>query len=424
MACFKKNQQTAVDKHAHTLEASLLLENYYTTNENRTLETRMSVENLPCQWFFTWLSGVAVNGSSPKFVRAPWLHVLDSIGLAIFLLISAGVALYTGGVTSTLAIPLILIATGRCRKTAMTIQHQSSHGHLLEIAAKMMAFAAKHCRLHENAKNGLDRFGKCVDRWISNICTAIFWIATLDEYIDSHAKSHHRPKDTATRNDDDAQEFYALGFVPGKSIAHYWLTLITTLFNPWWYLKSAIKRIFVALSKPRTRAMRLTSFLLLTLVMYALASRGVFAWIAVAYLFTVFIGVPGAALLQQVSEHLWGCYLDLVPAGLTGKRVEMICQGRFNLDFFPIKDTRGRWWKIIIWLMRIPYHLFVRLVVLPGDLSAHAVHHLHCNDLEWVHAPTWTLKAYQNEPGRYRHCWSLGKAISRVFTAMSHAKPF
>jgi hypothetical protein len=371
------------------------------------------------------MSGITLEGAPPpKFVRPPWVHVMDSVGLAPILIAGAGTVLFAGGWVSVAAVPMILIATGRSRKAAMTVQHQSSHGHLLEVATKTLAFTAKHCQLHDHAKKVISRFGKRVDRWISNICTAGFWIATLDEYVASHAKSHHNPKDTAAQGDEDAQDFYALGFVPGKTVRYYWITLIMTLINPWWYLKGMAGRISRALRRPRSRAMRCTAVFILMLIGSALLSGGVFGCMAVAYLITIFIGVPAAALLQQVTEHLWGCYLDLVPAGLTGKRVEMVCQGRFNLDFFPAKGTVGRWWKVALWLLRLPYHLLVRLVVLPGDLSAHAVHHLHCHDLEWTHAPTWTLKAYQDEPERYRHCWSLGKALSRVFRAMSLGKSF
>lgn len=404
------------------LNRILTLESQYTGAENRDLTVRQSVRNLPCQPFFTWLSGVPLSGStSPKFTRKPWMHVLDSVALAPVLIAGAGCCLAAGGAAAWAAVPLMLIATGRCRKVAMTVQHQIAHSHLLEIERNVVDAATPYAVLTPVAKAEIKKLSKTVNGVVSHVCTSVFWIASLREYIESHAKNHHNAKDLATPTDEDATAFYGIGFTPGKSVRSYWLLLAKTLLNPWFYLRGCWGRFKQAFGSTRTGLEKVSSIFVMVLLLGALAAGGTWMCSAVMYLAVLFLLVPAAALLQQISEHLWGCYMELLTSGQAGKRVELVCQGRFNLDRFPSQDVAHRWSKILVWWLRLPYHIAVRLIVLPGDLSAHAVHHLHCHDLAWIHAPSWTLSAYQTEPERYRHCWSIGKAIARVFHAMSLA---
>lgn len=402
---------------------------------NRSISIRQSGSKLPFQFFWDWLSGVPLQQPHMWFRRTPLMHVIDSVG-GLFAATALGyVALTLKGwwlLLLIVALPLIL---GRARKCHMTIVHQAVHDQL---------FQSKKRQRRQLA-----------NRLVAEVIGILIWIPDFQTYRKAHAISHHNPEetatpkdldgkivftirygdlwggiedyadgdgDTATTRDIDGKEVFKLGFVPGMPRQYYWKLLLRIVASPWFYISDVYQRIYFSLFKaPWYRRVASSLFLVLAAILCWYSSSWV--TLVVLYFIPVFPLFKLSGLLQQLSEHMWGTHMDLIGSR---ERLPLVCQGRYLFDQVPEPqlawDDRVR--ATIIWWVRVPYHLLVRVCILGGDLQAHHDHHFHPRALEWTSASHACLARMRaDKDHKYTHAWSLGEALDRVFTAMSVAPP-
>ncbi|HQZ63607.1 MAG TPA: hypothetical protein PLY87_00970 [Planctomycetaceae bacterium] len=369
---------------------------------NRQFAIRESVRNLPFQFFWTWLSGCPLPGEEPLVRRTPLMHTLDSI-VGFLLALVLGSWLILSGLIWPLPL-VLLLATGRARKSYITIEHQVVHSQLF------------HIKLRD-----LRQF---CNQLIGEFIGVLFWVPEPDLYHQTHAGSHHKNRDVATPRDKDGAPIFKLGFLPGMQIRQYWSLLWCTVFSPRFYFQSGINRLWLSLVTSSRKRIIMSWAFLAALLLPLSAVKGWWA-VLLVYSLSVFVGFPAAGLLQMCGKHFWGCHLDKLG---TSERTALVCQGRFLLDPYPSPGSSHNDY-ICFWARLFGYHLPVRIAVLNGDVQHHDWHHRIPGSAEWTESsfarmrdinagcPNWS-----NLPS-YTHSWSLGESIARTFQEMAAAPP-
>ena len=403
-------------------------------DRSRSLWVRKTGNDLPLQFFWTWLSGVQTKSSVGRIHRTPFLQVLDSIGGFLAAIFFGHLALKAGGFWIFLVPLMLLFALGRARKCHMTIVHQAVHDQLFQI---------KHIRLR-----------KSLNRFVAELIGVLIWIPDFKAYRASHAVSHHNHKETATPRDQDGKEVFTLGslqkekiavfssmeletatpldqdgkevflmgFLPGRPRKYYWRLMLKIVRSPKFYLADLVKRArYSLIVAPWYR--RLASAVFLCGLIFIATSYSAWPTLLLLYVIPVFPLFRLSGLLQVLSEHMWGTQMHLIG---NKDRVPMVCQGRFLFDEVPSRDLPLSRWLLatLKWWIRVPYHLVIRACVLCGDLQVHNDHHFHPRSPEWTNAiSACSRHMTEDTEGLYTHAWSMGEALDRVFTAMATAPP-
>lgn len=128
----------------------------------------------------------------------------------------------------------------------------------------------------------------------------------------------------------------------------------------------------------------------------------------VAWVFPLSFPYQIAALLQFLSEHNW--------AGTGTNKSKS--HGRFCGEVPPFGQSSLVWLR---WFLKMLYHLWVRITVLPGELPEHDWHH---NDPKgqkhWANGK-YTRQRQVEAGAEYTEIWGLGNAIERVFQGFAKA---
>jgi hypothetical protein len=373
----------------------------------RAFAIRESVRGLPCQWFFTWMSGCPLPGERPSFRRTPGMHALDSIGgFLLALALGAWVILTSPPWLLPVTLPpLLLLAVGRARKSYITIEHQVVHSQLFRIRYRKLR--------------------QCCNRMVGDLIDLLLWVSDPDLCHETHDESHHRNRDLATPRDRDGILFFRLSFLPGMPKTAHWKLLRDTLTDPWYYLRQTEERLRLSLITSSWRRVVLTwAFAGLLLALGFIVSGG---WVFLrGYVSSVCVVFPAAGLLQMSGRHYWGCHMDKLGSCA---RTALVCQGRFLPDLYPTPDSRLREY-VWFWVRLVGYHLPARIAVLNGDVQHHDWHHRYPGSPAWIESAYARMRDIENGcPGwedapAYTHTWSLGESIRRTFQEMSTAAPF
>lgn len=332
---------------------------------------------------FTWFTGKATVGQVPLIPVRPLYYELSGL-LEIFV----GVSL-SSSVVHALACPYLLLllipswvlTVGGARKLQLSVNHYGVHGNFL---------------------------ANYLDKWVLEINSTLLLIANYSEYKQDHCGNHHHPRlFSSFESDPDAQFLYLLGFTPGKTVSEYWRLFWSTIFSPkfhWLFFKARFQSNFI--TAPIYR--RLMS------IFWSLAILG-FVILTNSYLeFFLAVFIPLgilyhiASLCQFLSEHRWG----------TNELLQYKCFGRFCGDRPPFGQPLSQW---VWWFLRLPYHLIVRLTVVPADIPNHHIHHFHPQTQSQWSNLAYTKIAQENQ---YIEFWGLEKAIDYVFEGLAnHCQP-
>ncbi|NEU79883.1 hypothetical protein [Nostoc sp. UIC 10630] len=187
----------------------------------------------------------------------------------------------------------------------------------------------------------------------------------------------------------------------------YWEKLKQTLLSPefhWLFLKARLKVNF--LTSPLYRRLMAVGFTVVVVVLVSVNH----SWLTfiVAWAFPLTVLYHMGALLQFLSEHDW--------AG-SGTN-ESKSHGRFCGDTPPFGQSTLAWLR---WGMRMVYHLFVRIAILPGEMPEHDWHHHSPKDQkDWANG-TYARQRQVEGGGEYTEFWGLENAIDHVFQGFAQA---
>ena len=182
------------------------------------------------------------------------------------------------------------------------------------------------------------------------------------------------------------------------------------------FLKARLEANFI--SSPLYRRLMAVVFTVVVAVVVAVTHSA--PTFIVAWVFPLIFLYHRSALMQFISEHSWG-------HGGDDKRLDNASKshGRFCGEAPPPFDKPFlvwmRWGLLMIW------HLFVRVAILPGELTWHDEHHYFVQK-DWPNGEYERqrhLEASGSSSTEYTEFWGLEKALDHVFQgiAQSNALP-
>lgn len=348
--------------------------------------------------FWTWLTGVPEKGQKP-FLR-PTPSTYASLAVFTYVLgLSVGVASFRFSGVSFVAILLTgwVMTVNGARRMISTVAHQCVHA----------------------AFSGDRQF----DMKTAELFAMLTLTQTAADYRREHFELHHRHDVFTSFDDPAARLLWNAGFRPGRSIRRLWWNLLLTTgslrFHGQWFAGRIASQ-----GRGRVTWRRLGALLAMCAVLSGLTVLSSVHAVILGAVFPVIVLYQTSVLLEFISEHAW----FVAPNGLARKRYihGTHSWGRFCGRKVPTKGRRhGLLWAIAstLWVVEhLAYHLPVRLVILPGDLSQHDFHHRK------PATPDWTTAAYAREEDRqngdrrwpeYREFWGLHNAINEVFRGIA-----
>ena len=252
------------------------------------IDVRRTYKDLPCQPFWTWVTGKSLNDRPPRRPKdtllKPWqLYLHISWGYAVFFLaVIYGQQLLASQqplwLKCLLGALIMCLVVNRQRGFLHTF-HYTTHGASLENKA-------------------LARF-TC--KWILSIPILH---TPRDEYVKLHVNEHHSVRTFNTEHDVDLVFMKQHGFYKGMSESAFWTRLVLAPFHPARILEHLKFRFDVSfVSAPRhERVSRALYWAALLGLVYA---SGYLEAFALFYLFPIFILTQYSSWIQHVSEHLW-----------------------------------------------------------------------------------------------------------------------
>lgn len=322
------------------------------------VDVRRTYAHLPCQPFWTWLTGKSLWPHPPRRPQQTWLkewQLWAQIAWGYFLVIASVTAaslVYNADWALWQSLPVYIVAwvlvVNRTRGLLHSF-HYTNHGATLADMNRA--------------------------RWIATFFLSIPILHTAwVNYHQLHAKVHHGARSLCTDTDPDQQFMTQHGFRLGMSEREFWLRLAFAPFHPrniWAHIWFRIEQNFI---KPGPREI---AWRVLYWVGFAAAVTyfGIWTEIALFLLFPLLIVTQFSSWVQHTTEHLW---FPVIPEGASlHVQVGAMTWGRFFGRPYPHEGSglkRGlklaRWW-LMVFAIDLPNRLFSFM----QDLPSHDFHH-------------------------------------------------
>jgi hypothetical protein len=319
-----------------------------------SIDVRATYAHLPCQRFWTWLTGKALPSGPPRPPRGtlyPSVTAFVLETLKSYALLAAALALGVCNNNLLIQAACIVVVMNRTRKLLHQF-HYTSHGAALanmKVARRLATFFLSLPIMH----------------------------TTWDEYLKIHVRNHHGMRMLCTDDDPDQKFVVAHGFRRIMSERAFWLAVLLPAFAPhhiaaniWFRVRQNF--IVPPLSESLPRTLYWLALFTIVTVLDGWAKFSVF------FLFPLFILTQYSSYLQHVTEHLWFAER---PAGWTIKQhVASLTWGRFLGRPYPHRNPNEpriqhtvhllTWW-LKIFLFDLPTRVFFFM----QDLSSHDFHH-------------------------------------------------
>ncbi|AMV48340.1 hypothetical protein ATN79_47655 [Paraburkholderia caribensis] len=286
-------------------------------------------------------------------------------------------------------------------------------------ARRMISTVAHQC------VHGVFSGNKRLDLACAEVLSALTLTQTAADYRNDHFGLHHRHEVFSSIADPSARLLWDAGFRPGRSVRHLCWILLATAISPWFHGKFVCRRI-ISQSRGQLQWYRLGSLLLVCAGLWLLASATTLHAVLFGAVLPVTVLYQASVLLEFVSEHAW--FVAGSPVGRRKYVHGTHSWGRFCGRRTPSANGKGLICATLEWLVwaaeHLVYHLPVRLVVLPGDLSQHDFHHRNPSDSGWktaAYARRDDVDAGDRRWPPYREFWGLHNAIGHVFRGIATA---
>lgn len=362
-----------------------------TSRYGHGFDVRATYSGLPCQPFWTWVTGKDLRSFAPRRARETllsepqlWAQIAWSWSIIVATVAIGHIALHSG----ISAVPLVavtavcwVLVVNRTRGLLHTF-HYTSHG------------------------SAIADFRRA--RWIATCFMSIpIMHLPWDNYRKIHADLHHSPRTFCTDEDPDQAFMTDHGFRPRMSEREFWLKLIFAPFAPARIAAHIVFRLrqnFI----DADRKERLARIAFWSLFGVATILSGAADTIVLYYLVPLFLITQFSSWLQHTTEHLWYAERpDDVPWGVY---YGALSWGRFLGRPYPLTArglgglaTRLCWWSLVV-AVDIPIRLFSFM----QDLPSHDLHHRSAGVNFWsVARERAALEGRRSRYGPMTETWGL-----------------
>ncbi|QNT77823.1 hypothetical protein [Entomobacter blattae] len=356
-----QSKNTKIDNRSILINKNVDLIDYSTrySRYGWGIDVRATYSHLPCQPFWTWLTGKYPKQLEPRrpieTILAPWQLILQLTWSWALILISLliGAFVYKNSDIGLLikiicSLFLFVIVTNRTRGLLHTF-HYTNHG-----------ASIKNLRL-----------AKFLGKWFMSI--PIMHL-TWDEYHKIHAGDHHATTYLCTDADPDQKFMKDHGFYSGMPEYLFWRYLVFAPFHPkaiWEHIYFRFLHNFII----PNRSEIISRFAFWTSLLTIVTLTNTIDIFVIYYLIPLFLITQYSSWLQHITEHLWFAVRpNDVPLFVF---MSSLTWGRFLGRPYP-KGTNGikgiaykiQWWAKIL-IIDIPIKLFSFM----QDLPSHDYHH-------------------------------------------------
>lgn len=375
------------------------------------MDVRASYNDLPFQFFWTWLTGKDGRDLEPRKpietlltntqlglqILWSWSIILTCLTIGYFVYHSTSLS-FLG--KAAITIPVWVLVTNRTRGLLHTF-HYTNHG--------------------ASIRN--ERLAKFLGKWFMSVpILHLSW----NNYYDIHARLHHGAHTLCTGKDPDEVFMLDHGFYAGMPEREFWTKLVLAPFNPkaiWNHIAFRLKENFV--TPERSEIISRAAFWIIALaIVYETGFTPVFI---IYYLIPLLLITQFASWLQHTTEHLW-----------FAKRPDDVSMyvyygsmtwGRFQGRPYPLaaKGFRGfleraQWWLLVI-VVDIPIKLFSFM----QDLPSHDFHHRSPKVNFWsISRERRAHEGKESKFGPMTEVWSLVESwkIIRDHVCYGESDPF
>lgn len=357
-------------------------------------DLRASYAHLPCQPFWTWLTGkgrplseaglkAAQADHGEGFLIAHLAFTWAVIGALLVLgkaILAGTFGLAGGGLLLALG---WLLMVNRLRSLQATF-HYLTHGAVLKNRQRAQAYA----------------------RWL--LTTPLLY-QDWDTYNRTHVREHHNIHVLCTDQDPDQQFIQRQGFFPGMPEPLYWWRVLTTPFRPRYLARQwrdALADTFVRPAPPERRV----RWVFWGLALALLAMSGGLGAFALMYLVARAVWFEHAMWLQLFTEHLW--FYQGEAARDSKAHYGRLTWGRFQGRRPP---RQGAWRKALWALQCLVLDLPVRLYIYPQDLPNHDCHHRRPN-VHYRHIANYraTVEGEPSTYGPFLEVWGFTNSLRLI----------
>lgn len=326
-----------------------------------SVDVRATYAHLPCQPFWTWLTGKALPNGGPRPSRATLLsqpqffaQILWSYSIIVLSIIVAAAAH-----SIPVSILAIVLVTNRTRGLLHTF-HYTTHGASIPDM----------------------KLARVVGKYFLSIPILH---TTWGEYQKIHVTTHHSQRALCTDVDPDQQFMTAHGFHANMTEAEFWYCTFFKPFYPrqiWNHFFFRFRHNFI-IPGWSERAPRIVFWALF----FGLGAYfEVLDILALYYLFPLLIVTQYSSWIQHVTEHLW---YPKKPAGIDPYVFEAsLTWGRFFGRPYPARSgglTLGHGVRVAVWWAKVfAIDLPCRLFSFMQDLSSHDFHHRRAGVNFWA----------------------------------------
>ena len=321
-------------------------------------DVRETFSHLPCQFFWTWLSGKEYRVFPLRHPRDTLLTPVQLVLQVMYSWSIIGLCLGIGSITYNssmhtgmqfmiFAIVWLLI-TNRTRGLLHTF-HYTNHG--ASIKSK--------------------RVGKFIATWFMSIpIMHLSW----DNYFKIHAVQHHGPSNLCSQDDPDEVFMLDHGFYKNMPEWKFWLRLIGAPFHPQAIYNHIAFRIKENFIRPGLREIVYRSLFWIALIS-AVIYWGFMEEFLIFYIFPLFFVTQYASWLQHVTEHMW--FSENTTEAHPFLYYGSLTWGRFLGRPYPQQQGRmATFGKRLIWFgLVIIVDVPIKLFSFMQDLPSHDYHH-------------------------------------------------
>lgn len=358
------------------------------------MDVRATYAGLPCQPFWTWVTGKDLRTLPPRTAKETllsepqlWAQLTWSWSIILLSVVAGHLALRSGlsllSLAGVTAVCWVLVVN-RTRGLLHTF-HYTSHGSSIRDMRRA--------------------------RWIAT------WFMSVpilhlpwDNYRKIHAGLHHSPRTFCTDDDPDQAFMSDHGFHPRMGEREFWLKLAVAPFAPRRmvaHVRFRLRQNFIDTS----RAERAGRAAFWTAFAAATALAGIADTVALYYLLPLLLITQFSSWLQHTTEHLWYAERpDDIPWGIY---YGSLSWGRFLGRPYPVETlgirslaARLRWWMLVA-----AVDLPIRLFSFMQDLPSHDLHHRSAGVNFWsVARERAALEGRRSRYGPMTETWSLAES--------------